>query len=266
MVTPLPDVALMGENEVIIGIPAAATMKFFVLVVSPLGASTAIVPDVAPLGTAVVIIVSDTTVNVGWFVPLNRTAVASPLLLNPLPMMVTAFVATPHAGVNEEIVAAEAGSAVTTIPIAPTTNATAVARAETLFCFWCLNIVPPSLAAARSDCASRRDHRYPFRGLESPVTSSIRFPASKIHGLRTHGVHAGDGPRSGGVGGISAFEAERGFERAVILGADEAGEARIRDVVVLERDSDRAGDPDGRARPETRQVERHALRSALPLS
>ncbi len=165
----------MGENEVIVGIPAAATMKFFVLVVSPLGASTAIVPDVAPLGTAVVIIVSDTTVNVGWFVPSNRTAVASPPLLNPLPMMVTAFVATPHAGVNEEIVAAEAGSAVTTIPIAPTTNATAVARAETLLCFWCLNMVPPSLAAARSDRASRRDHRYPFRGLESLVTSSTRF-------------------------------------------------------------------------------------------
>jgi hypothetical protein len=145
MVTLLPDVPLMGENEVIVGIPAAATMKFCVLVVSPLGASTAIVPDVAPLGTSVVIIVSDTTVNVGWFVPLNRTAVASPPLLNPLPTIVTVFVATPHAGVNEEIVAAEAGSAVTIIPIAPTTNATAVARAETLFCLWCLNIVLPSL-------------------------------------------------------------------------------------------------------------------------
>ncbi len=164
MVTLMPDVPLVGEKEVIVGIPAAATMKFCVLVVPPLGASTAIVPDVAPPGTVVVIIVSDATVNVGWFVPLNRTAVASPLLLNPLPMMVTASVATPHAGVNEEIVAAEAGSAVTIIPIAPTANATAVVRAETLFCFWCLNIALPFLAATRSDCASRRTVKRWSRG------------------------------------------------------------------------------------------------------
>jgi hypothetical protein len=144
MVTLLPDVPLVGANEVIVGTPAAATMKFCVLVLSPLGASTATVPVVAPLGTVVVIVVSDTTVNVGWFVPLNRTAVASPLLLKPLPTMVTAFVATPHAGVNDEIVAAEAGSAVTITPIAPTTSATAVARAEILFRFCCLNIIFPS--------------------------------------------------------------------------------------------------------------------------
>jgi hypothetical protein len=182
MVTLMPDVPLMGENEVIVGIPAAATMKFCVLVVPPLGASTAIVPDVAPLGTVVVIIVSDATVNVGWFVPLNRTAVASPLLLNPLPMMVTASVATPHSGVNEEIVAAEAGSAVTIIPIAPTANAIAAARAETLFCFWCLNIVPPFLAATRTALpaeiiASRSgvsDHSSP-----PPSVTCIRDPRAE---------------------------------------------------------------------------------------
>lgn len=151
MVTLVPDVPLVGENEVIVGTPAAAAMKFCVLVVSPLGASTATVPVVAPLGTVVVIVVSDTTVNVGWFVPLNRTAVASPLLLKPLPMMVTAFVATPHAGVNDEIVAAEAGGAVIITPIAPTTSATAVARAVILFRFCCLNIsFPSSLLVVRT--------------------------------------------------------------------------------------------------------------------
>jgi len=149
MTTLEPTPPLAGVKEVIVGTPAAATMKFAVLTVLPVGASTAIGPLVAPAGTVVVIEVSDATVNVGWLVPLNRTAVAAPPLLNPVPVMVTALGDTPQVGENDEIVAADAGRAVTSTPTTPSVSASAVARADT-FRFWKLISGSPFPALERS--------------------------------------------------------------------------------------------------------------------
>ena len=63
MTTLDPTAPLIGKNDVIVGTPAAATMKFAVLTVLPVGASTEIGPLVAPAGTVVVIETSETTVN-----------------------------------------------------------------------------------------------------------------------------------------------------------------------------------------------------------
>ena len=133
MTTLDPTAPVLGANDVIVGTPAAATMKFVVLTVLPDGASTAIVPLVAPAGTVVVMDVLVATVNVGWFVPLNLTAVALPLLLNPMPVMVTGVVETPHVGLNDVIVAAEAGGATTSAAITPSPSANAATRAEAFF-------------------------------------------------------------------------------------------------------------------------------------
>jgi len=137
MTTLDPTAPLVGRNDEIVGTPAAATMKFVVLIVLPVGASTEIGPLAAPAGTVGVIDVFEATVNTGWFVAPNRTAVASPLLLKPKPVMVTGVVATPHVGENDVIDAAEAGSAVTSIPTPPSASASADAttRVDT-FMFW----------------------------------------------------------------------------------------------------------------------------------
>ena len=60
MTTLDPTAPLVGENDVIVGTPAAATMKFAVLAVSAAGVSTVIGPAVAPAGTVAVTEVSET--------------------------------------------------------------------------------------------------------------------------------------------------------------------------------------------------------------
>jgi hypothetical protein len=73
----------VGENDVIVGAPAAVTVKFWALVPVPPGVVTLIFPVVAPEGTVAVICVSVLTVNVVAAVLLNVTAVA-PVKLVPV--------------------------------------------------------------------------------------------------------------------------------------------------------------------------------------
>ncbi len=74
------------------------TLKFDPDVPVPFGVVTVIVPVVAATGTVVVIDKSLTTVNVGWLVPLNLTAVAP---VKPLPVIVTAAPIGPGEPVND---------------------------------------------------------------------------------------------------------------------------------------------------------------------
>jgi hypothetical protein len=90
----------VGLNEVIVGTPAAETVNVAALVMVPsVGSATDTVPVVAPHGTAVVIDVSETTVN-DAAVPLNFTDVAAPpvMKLVPLPVIVTAVPGAPEIG------------------------------------------------------------------------------------------------------------------------------------------------------------------------
>jgi len=135
MFTVEPTGPVAGENDVIVAAAAEATTKLPALTVLPDGASTAMVPVDAPAGTVVVIEVSEATVNAGWLTPPKRTAVAGPGVLNPVPVIVTGVPTTPHTGVNEVIVAADAGTAAKSTPMTPRTSASEVARAET-FRFW----------------------------------------------------------------------------------------------------------------------------------
>ncbi|HKZ75432.1 MAG TPA: hypothetical protein VJ259_02085, partial [Actinomycetota bacterium] len=73
----------VGENDVIVGAPAAVTVKFWALVPVPPGVVTLIFPVVAPEGTVAVICVPVLTVNVVAAVLLNVTAVA-PVKLVPV--------------------------------------------------------------------------------------------------------------------------------------------------------------------------------------
>src|SRR5262245_25618941 len=72
------------------------------LVAVPPGVVTVILPVVAPVGTAVLICVPDTTVKVAA-VPLNRTALAPPKFV---PVIVTAVPTWPLVGANDAIVGA----------------------------------------------------------------------------------------------------------------------------------------------------------------
>jgi hypothetical protein len=95
-VTAVPTGPLVGAKEARVG--AATTVKLVPLVAVPPGVTTWIGPLVAPAGTVVVIVVSVTTVKVGWLVPLNRTALAP---VNPLPVSVTAVPTGPLVGAKE---------------------------------------------------------------------------------------------------------------------------------------------------------------------
>jgi len=94
-VTLVPTFPLVGENEVMLG--ATVTVKLVELVAVPPGVVTLIVPVVAPVGTEVVICVSEFTVNCAD-VPWKATAVA-PVKCEPV--MVTAVPTGPLVGENE---------------------------------------------------------------------------------------------------------------------------------------------------------------------
>ena len=70
------------------------------LVAVPDGPVTVIVPVVVPIATTAVIFVSELTVKVCAFVPLNSTAVVP---VKPEPVIVTVFPAVPLVGENEVI-------------------------------------------------------------------------------------------------------------------------------------------------------------------
>jgi hypothetical protein len=145
MTTLAPADPVVGANEVIVGTPAAAGMKFAVLAVSAAGVSTVIGPAVAPAGTVAVTWPSVTKTSPKEDVPLNNT---SDIPVKPAPLIVTTVPASPHVGVNDVMVDADAGSAVTSTPTTPRTSASAVARAET-FLFWNLKEGSPLLASRK---------------------------------------------------------------------------------------------------------------------
>lgn len=76
IVTIVPTGPSTGAKLVIVGAPAVVTVKLLALVAELVGVMTLIGPLVAPLGTTVVMVVAETTVNDVAFVPLNCTAVA----------------------------------------------------------------------------------------------------------------------------------------------------------------------------------------------
>jgi hypothetical protein len=102
-VTVVPTGPLVGVKPVIVGVHGAAggvTVKTRVLVAVPAAVVTATVPALADMGTEVVMVVGELTVNTAE-VRLNVTAV-TPLKL--VPVMVTGEPAVPLAGVKAVIV------------------------------------------------------------------------------------------------------------------------------------------------------------------
>src|ERR1043165_8043585 len=74
--------------------PPPPTVKLLALLARPPGATTLIVPEVAPVGTVAVICVEELTVKLA-FVPLKDTEEAD---VNPLPVSTTAVPAGPLVG------------------------------------------------------------------------------------------------------------------------------------------------------------------------
>lgn len=104
MVTLVPTGPLVGVNDVMVGTGGVTvvTVKGLALVAVPPGVVTVISPDAAPLGTAAVIDVPETTVN-DALVPAKLTAVAP---VKAAPEIVTFVPTGPLAGVNDEMVGA----------------------------------------------------------------------------------------------------------------------------------------------------------------
>jgi hypothetical protein len=124
--TEVPTGPLVGLNDVIVGAPVVATVKFAELVAVPSGLVTAIGPVVAPDGTVAVIFCALSIVNVAD-VPLKLTLVT----LGPLklwPWIVTEVPTGPLAGENDEIVGAAAQDAGVMAIAAATVPATIAAR------------------------------------------------------------------------------------------------------------------------------------------
>ena len=108
MTTDVPGGPLVGENPVMVGAGWVVTLKPVVLVATPWpGTRTVIGPSVAPVGTVVVICVSDTTVKVAR-VPSKRTRFAP---VKPVPVTVTVVPTGPLWGLKPVIVGAAANAA-----------------------------------------------------------------------------------------------------------------------------------------------------------
>jgi hypothetical protein len=97
IVTEVPIGPLIGERPVMSGAQEELTVKSSTLVPVPSGLVTAILPFVAPVGTVVVILPSDSTFKVVWSTPLNSTRVA-PVKWSP--RIVTEVPTGPQAGVK----------------------------------------------------------------------------------------------------------------------------------------------------------------------
>jgi len=113
IVTEVPTGPLVGENEVIVGEPAAVTVKFDELLAVPPGVVTLILPVCAPDGTTAVIWVAELTVNVVALVFLNCTSVAP---VKFFPVMTTVVPTGPLVGAKDVIVGA---ATVVTVKFAP---------------------------------------------------------------------------------------------------------------------------------------------------
>jgi hypothetical protein len=102
--TVVPAGPLVGVNDEIVGAAGGGgvvTSKDAPLVAVPPPVVTAIAPDVAPLGTAALIDVSEAAENVVAGVPLNVTLLAP---VKPVPVIDTVVPTGPLVGVNDEIV------------------------------------------------------------------------------------------------------------------------------------------------------------------
>ena len=78
MMTLVPTDPVVGENELIVGAPAAAAMKFAALGCRQPESTTVIGPAVAPAGTVAVTGASLTKTSPGDDVPWNRHVASSP--------------------------------------------------------------------------------------------------------------------------------------------------------------------------------------------
>lgn len=108
MTTDVPTGPLVGANEVTVGALVAVTSKLVEEKPTPsLGTRTLIAPSVAPVGTEVVIWVSETTVK-AESTPLNSTLFAP---VKPVPVRVTLVPTGPLVGLKLEIVGAAAKAA-----------------------------------------------------------------------------------------------------------------------------------------------------------
>ena len=109
MATPVPTGPLLGLNELIVG-SAPVTVKALALSTEPPGVVTLILPVVAPLGTLVLIWVSETIPKLA-VVPLKVTWVAP---VKFVPVMVTAVPTGPLVGVNKVIIGGPTAAVVNT--------------------------------------------------------------------------------------------------------------------------------------------------------
>jgi hypothetical protein len=103
MTTDDPILPLVGEKDVIVGDPAAVTVKLEALTAVPSGVVTLIVPLVAPTGTTAVICVAELTSKLVAAVRLNVTPVAP---VRFVPVMTTVVPTGPLIGTNDVIVGA----------------------------------------------------------------------------------------------------------------------------------------------------------------
>lgn len=104
IVTGVPTTPLVGLKLEIVGAGAGFTVNEVAEVTVPPGAVTEIVPELAPVGTEVLMCWSSVTVNVA-VVPPNLTNDAP---VKPLPMIVTGVPMTPLVGLKLPIVGAGA--------------------------------------------------------------------------------------------------------------------------------------------------------------
>jgi len=110
MTTLVPTEPLVGVKEVIVGEPAAVTVKLLALEAVPPGVVTMIFPVMAPVGTTAVIWVAELTVKFVAEVFLNVTSVAP---VRFVPVMTTDVPTGPLIGTNEVIVGAPEVAVVT---------------------------------------------------------------------------------------------------------------------------------------------------------
>ena len=119
IVTLVPTAPLVGENDVIVGEPAAVTVKFATLLAVPPDVVTLILPVIAPVGTTAVICVAEFTVNVVALVFLNFTSVAP---VKFVPVITTEVPPGPLFGTNDVIVGAAGAVTVKLGPLVAVPN------------------------------------------------------------------------------------------------------------------------------------------------
>jgi hypothetical protein len=101
IVTVVPTAPLVGDKELIVGVPATATVKVTPLLATPPTVTTTFPVD-APLGTATVMLVSLQAVGEP-LTPLNETVLVLCVAPKPVPAITTGVPTNPVAGVRLEM-------------------------------------------------------------------------------------------------------------------------------------------------------------------